>query len=70
LVVADKVHTGTSDVFDIAGAAVFLGTSEIFVRRRIADGTLAAFRIRGSKLIRIRRADVEALMLPVNGCAL
>ncbi|WP_163685833.1 excisionase family DNA-binding protein [Mycolicibacterium gadium] len=52
---------------DIAGAAAELNTSEKFVRRRIADLTLPAYRIKGSRLIRIRRADLEALKQPVGG---
>jgi excisionase family DNA binding protein len=46
---------------DIATAAKAINTSERFIRRRIADGTLKAHRIAGSRLIRIRRADLDAL---------
>jgi excisionase family DNA binding protein len=59
-----EASTLSGDV-DIAGAAAELGTSTKFVRRRISDKTLPAYRIRGSRLIRIRRADLEALKLPV-----
>lgn len=52
---------------DIATAAGIAGTSTKFIRRRIADGTLRAYRIRGSKLIRIELADLDALMQPVAG---
>ncbi|HKH51846.1 MAG TPA: helix-turn-helix domain-containing protein [Mycobacterium sp.] len=52
---------------DISGAAGELKTSKKFVRRRIADGSLPAYRIKGSRLIRIRRADLEALKQPVGG---
>lgn len=54
---------------DIAEAANALGVSTKFIRRRIADGSLPAFRIKGSRLIRIRRSDLEALMQPVGGGA-
>lgn len=46
---------------DIATAATIINTSPKFIRRRIADGTLKAHRLKGSRLIRINRADVEAL---------
>lgn len=58
----------TPDV-DIAGAAAELNTSQKFIRRRIADGTLPAYRIKGSRFIRIRRADLDALKQPVGGVA-
>jgi excisionase family DNA binding protein len=48
-------------------AAEFLNTSTKFIRRRIADGTLPAYRLRGSRLIRIRIADLEALKTPIGG---
>ena len=51
---------------DVAGAAVELKTSKKFIRDRIEDGTLPAYRIAGSRLVRIRRADLEALKQPVN----
>ncbi len=53
--------------FDVAGAATHLNTSKKFIRRRIEDGTLNAYRIKGSRLIRIPRADLEALKQPVVG---
>ena len=46
-------------------AASILGVSVDTVRRRIADGSLPAQRITGSRLIRVSRADVEALLEPV-----
>lgn len=52
---------------DIPTAAGIVGTSTKFIRRRIADGTLPAYRIRGSKLLRVDMADVLALMQPVAG---
>ena len=45
-------------------AAEILGVSVDTVRRRIADGSLPAERI-GPRLLRVRRADVEALLAPV-----
>ncbi len=55
-----SVDVDSADV-DVATAARILNTSTRFIRRRIADGTLKAHRLRGSRLIRIARADVEAL---------
>ena len=60
-------HTAPGGKVDITTAAGITGTSTKFIRRRIADGTLRAYRIRGSKLIRLDLADVEALLQPVSG---
>jgi excisionase family DNA binding protein len=49
-------------------AATELGVSLNTVRRRIADGSLPAYRIKGrSRLIRIRRSDLDNLQEPVVG---
>lgn len=48
----------------IQEAADILGVSTKTVRRYIAAGDLAAFRV-GSRLLRVQRADVEALARPV-----
>lgn len=42
-------------------AADRLGVSEKTLRRRIAEGSLTAYRM-GPRLIRLRAADVDALM--------
>lgn len=42
-------------------AADRLGVSEKTLRRRIADGTLVAYRV-GPRLIRVRALDVDALL--------
>lgn len=48
----------------IRDVAEFTGFHPDTIRRRIADGTLPAFRI-GPRAIRIRREDAEALLRPV-----
>lgn len=48
----------------IQDAADVLGVSTDTVRRRIADGSLAAYRV-GPRLLRVDRAEVEALAKPV-----
>lgn len=53
--------------FDISEAATELGVSEKFIRSRIADGSLPAFRLKGSRLIRIDRAALDALKQPIGG---
>ncbi|CAM4228385.1 DNA binding domain, excisionase family [Mycobacterium basiliense] len=50
---------------DIAEAAKELNVSKQFIRRRIADDTLDAYRIKGSRLIRVRRASLEAMKVSV-----
>jgi len=42
-------------------AAAYLGVAVITVRRRIADGSLPAYRL-GPRLIRVRATDVRALL--------
>ena len=49
---------------DVETAAAELGTSKKFIRDRIAAGDLTAVRLKGSKLIRISRLDLESLKLP------
>ncbi|MBM7518247.1 helix-turn-helix domain-containing protein [Nocardioides nitrophenolicus] len=43
-------------------AADYLGVSASTVRRYVGLGTLPAYRIAGSKLIRVKRTDVEGLL--------
>jgi excisionase family DNA binding protein len=46
----------------MAAAADFLGCSVDTIRRRIADGTLPAYRVGTTSTIRVRLADVLALV--------
>lgn len=50
--------------------AEYLGITTRTVRRYIAIGLLPASRIRGSRLIRIDRADVDALVRPISAARL
>lgn len=50
-----------ADLITIAEAAEFLDVTDRTIRRYISEGRLAAFRI-GNRQIRLRRADVEALL--------
>jgi excisionase family DNA binding protein len=50
----------------VADAAIETNTSKNFIRRRIAEGDLDAYRLKGSRLIRIRRESLEALKVPVT----
>lgn len=47
-------------------ASAQLGLNERTLRRRIAAGDLNAYKIGRSRAIRLRQADVDALMRPVN----
>ena len=55
---------GQRQMWTISQAADYLNLTERSVRRYIADGALAAFRI-GQKQIRVDRTDVEALLAPI-----
>lgn len=46
-------------------AADYLGVTDRSVRAYIARGDLPAHRVRGSRLIRIDRADLDALLRPI-----
>jgi excisionase family DNA binding protein len=48
-----------------AEAAEYLGVTDRTIRNYIARGQLAGHRVRGSRLIRIRRDDLEALLRPI-----
>lgn len=60
------VSVSNSDL-DIATAATELSVSKKFVRDLIASGRLPAYRVAGSRVIRIRRADLDAIKQPVLG---
>jgi excisionase family DNA binding protein len=49
----------------LADSAEYLGVCERTVRRRIADGSLPAHRVRNSRLIRIDMRDLDALLTPI-----
>jgi excisionase family DNA binding protein len=51
---------------DINTAARLLGVHTKFIRRRIAAGHLKAYRLKGSRVIRIDRGDLEKLKEPVQ----
>lgn len=51
---------------DLPRAAQYLGVSVQSVRRRIAEGSLPAFRV-GPKSIRVYVEDLEALKQPIGG---
>lgn len=52
-----------NDLLDVRGVRAETGVSDRTVRRWIADGRLPAVKVAG-RLLRIRRADLEALLQP------
>lgn len=46
-------------------AAEYLGVTDRTVRNYVARGLLPAHRVTGSRLIRIDRADLDALLRPI-----
>ncbi len=48
-----------------AEAAAYLGVTDRTVRNYIARGQLAGHRLRGSRLIRIDQADLDAMLRPI-----
>ena len=59
---AHDVHR--SEFVTVAEVAAELNVTQRFVRRLIADGELHAVKV-GSRLVRIRREDVEAILRPM-----
>lgn len=55
----------TKDLLTLAQAAEIIHGSESAVRGYIRRGELVASRILGKRLIRIRRADLEAMLIPI-----
>lgn len=48
-----------------AEAADYLGVTDRTIRNYIRRGTLKGHRVRGSRLVRIDRAELDALMRPI-----
>ncbi|MBM7506548.1 excisionase family DNA binding protein [Nocardioides salarius] len=46
-------------------AAEYLGVTDRTVRNYISRGDLPGHRVKGSRLVRIRRADLDALLRPI-----
>lgn len=53
------------ELFSVQEAADCLGLSVSTVRRYIQDQRLAAYRVAGERVLRIRRDNLEALLAPV-----
>lgn len=66
--VARQPATQTRGMLSLAEAAELAGISIKTLRRRIAEGTLPAFRT-GPRLIRIYPEDLVALAKPINTAA-
>lgn len=52
-----------------ADAGDYLGVSERTIRNYIAAGILPGHRIKGSRLVRIRLSDCDALLKPIPSAA-
>lgn len=49
----------------LSEAAEYIGVTDRTIRNYIARGELPAHRVRGSRLIRINQADLDALLRPI-----
>lgn len=54
-----------SEFITVADVCEILGQAPQTVRIKIAEGHLPAYRIKGSRGIRVKRSDVEALLEPI-----
>ena len=57
--------TGARHWATLEQAADYLACSTATVRRRIADGSLPAYRLGRTQSLRVKVTDLEALLLPV-----
>ncbi len=57
--------TSSPDLLSPAESAEYIGVSTRTIRNYIARGVLPASRPKGSRLVRIRRSDLDALMRPI-----
>lgn len=57
------------DFLAVGAVAEELHVTDRFVRRLIADGELPAVRV-GSRIVRVRRSDLERVLHPVTAAAL
>lgn len=55
----------TNRWFSQVEAAEYIGVTDRTIRNYIVRGLLPAHRVRGSRLIRINQADLDALLRPI-----
>jgi excisionase family DNA binding protein len=55
----------TRDTLSVQECATFYGVNERFIRELIASRQLRAYRL-GSRMIRIKRSDLVALLTPID----
>jgi excisionase family DNA binding protein len=48
-------------------AVAYTGLSLKTLRRRIRDGTLPAYKVAGTRAVRVNTSDLDAMFLPING---
>ncbi len=58
-------ESATSRWLSQAEAAEYLGVTDRTVRNYIARGNLRGYRVRGSRLIRIDRHELDTLLRPI-----
>ena len=52
-------------LISLQAAASRLSVDKRTIRRRIADGVLPAYTVAGTRTVRVRESDVEALLQPI-----
>jgi excisionase family DNA binding protein len=57
--------TVQSEWLTLTEAATYMGVHSKTLRRRVSEGNLPAVRMAGSRLIRVRRSDLDALLTPI-----
>ena len=59
-------NSGHAAWLTLKDAARYTGASMDTLRRRISDGQLRAYRVGRSHMVRLRTADLDALMQPIR----
>ena len=60
-----RTNTANRRMLTQTEAADWLGVTERTIRSYVARGLLKAYRVQGSRLVRIRRDDLEGLLTPI-----
>lgn len=60
------VSGSTVKFITLAEAGVRLSVSKDTIRRRVDDGLLPAYRIIGSRGVRVKAEDVDRMMIPMD----
>jgi excisionase family DNA binding protein len=66
---SNKLHASVGHPYlSISETAAYLGVTTRTVRQMVSDGRLIAYHL-GARVVRLRRAEIDAAMQPFGGAA-